>query len=132
MRLCKFLLDTSVLLLIFEGVDLRIKLQEDLDCDRVELYTLDVVVRELESLASGRSVKKAPPAKYALNYVRNYVTVLNTDRKGISGDESILKYVANNPDYIVVTLDERLRELLKAAEVRVVAWWSSKRRFTIA
>lgn len=132
MRLCKFLLDTSVLLLIFEGVDLKIKLREDLDCDKVELHTLDVMVGELESLALSRSVKRAPPARYALNYVRDYVTVLKTDGGGASGDESILKYVASNPDYIVVTLDERLRKLLKVAGVRVATWWSSKQRFTIA
>ncbi|MEM0014179.1 MAG: hypothetical protein QXS42_02185 [Zestosphaera sp.] len=132
MRLCKFLLDTSTLLLVSEGVDLSTKLQEDLDCDRVELYTLDAVVRELESLASSRSVRKAPPARHALNYVRERVAVLKAGEGEASGDNSILKYAASNPEYIIVTLDERLRKLLKVAGVRVATWWFSKRRFTTA
>lgn len=132
MRLCKVLLDTSALLLVSEGIDLNIKLREDLDCDKIELYTLDVVVRELKSLASSKSVRKAPPARHALEYVASHVLIIDTGTNDVSGDRALLNYVSVNPDYIVVTLDKKLRKLLKLAGFRVVTWWSSKRRFSIA
>ena len=132
MRVCKFLLDTSALLLTSEGLDLGIKIGEDLDCDKVELYTLSNVIRELESLASSRSLKKAPPARHALNYVKEHVSILTVDDPSALGDEAIIKHAVNNPDFIVVTLDRRLRELLKSAGVRAATWWFSKRRFSIA
>ncbi|MGC8975045.1 MAG: hypothetical protein ACP5KB_02470 [Thermoprotei archaeon] len=132
MRLCKVLLDTSALLLVSEGIDLDIKLREDLDCDKVEMYTLDVVVRELKSLASSKSVRKAPPARHALEYVASHVLIVDTGINDVSGDKALLSYVSANPDYIVVTLDKKLRKLLKLAGFRVVTWWSSRRRFSIA
>mgnify|MGYP000219628371 CR=1 FL=1 len=132
MRLCKLLLDTSALLLVSEGVDLDIKLREDLDCDRVELYTLDVVVSELRNLASSKSVKKAPPAKHALEYVTKHVMVVKTGIDEGLGDRALISYASANPDYIVVTLDKKLRKLLKLMGVKVVTWWSSRCRFSIA
>ncbi len=132
MRLCKLLLDTSALLLVSEGVDLDIKLREDLDCDRVELYTLDVVVSELRNLASSKSVKKAPPAKHALEYVAKHVMVVKTGVDEGLGDRALISYASANPDYIVVTLDKKLRKLLKLMGVKVVTWWFSRCRFSIA
>ncbi|MEO3993459.1 MAG: hypothetical protein QN229_04035 [Desulfurococcaceae archaeon TW002] len=132
MRLCKLLLDTSALLLVGEGVDLEIKLREDLDCDRVELYTLDTIVSELRDLASSRSVKKAPPAKHALDFVTNRVIVVSTGTTNLSGDKALLTYASLNPEYIVVTLDRKFRKSLKLVGVKVATWWSSKRRFSIA
>lgn len=133
MRLCKVLLDTNtLLLLVTEGIDLAIKLREDLDCDKIELYTLDVIVEELKSLASSRSVRKAPSARHALEYVAKHVAVLSTEGSETLGDKALLSYVSSNPDYIVVTLDKRLRKLLKLVGCRVATWWSSRRRFSIA
>lgn len=132
MRLCKLLLDTSTLLLVSEGIDLEFKLREDLDCDKIELYTLDVIVGELRSLALSKSVKKAPPAKYALEYLASHVTVLSTGSSEAFGDKALLNYVTSNPDYIIVTLDKKLRKLLKLAGFKVATWWSSRRRFSIA
>lgn len=131
-RLCKLLLDTSALLLVGEGVDLEVKLREDLDCDKVEIYTLDTIVSELRSLASSRSVKKAPPAKHALDFVASRVIVVSAGASGVSGDKALLTYASSNPEYIVVTLDRKLRKLLKLVGVKVATWWSSKRRFSIA
>lgn len=132
MRLCKILLDTSTLLLVSEGVDLEIKLREDLDCDKIELYTLDVVVSELRSLASSKSVRRAPPAKHALEYVAKHVKVVNTGSGEFSGDKALLDYVPVNPEYVVVTLDKKLRKLMKLAGFKVATWWYSRRRFSIA
>lgn len=132
MRLCKILLDTSTLLLVSEGVDLEIKLREDLDCDKIELYTLDVVVSELRSLASSKSVRRAPPAKHALEYVAKHVKVVSTGSSESSGDKALLNYVSANPEYVVVTLDKKLRKLMKLAGFKVATWWYSRRRFSIA
>lgn len=132
MRLCKILLDTSTLLLVGEGVDLEIELREDLDCDKIELYTLDVIVDELRSLASSRSVRRAPPAKHALEYVSKHVKVVSTGSSESSGDKALLDYVSANPEYVVVTLDKKLRKLLKVAGFKAATWWSSRRRFSIA
>lgn len=124
------LLDTSALLLLYEGVD-PLQAIEDLLQGRVEFYTLDAVVKELRSLAERVGSRKGRAARLALQHIvsSGAVKTIETGFAGLA-DEAIVKFASLHKDFIVVTLDEELRRRLKELGVRVLTWWFGRRRFS--
>jgi rRNA-processing protein FCF1 len=126
----KLLIDTNVFLLLYEGVDIFEELSRTIE-GNVELYTLDCVVDEIRKLASTRSGRRGMGARMLLNEkVLKKVKVLRTNFRECNADEAILRFVTENPEYIVVTLDSELRKRLKDKGVRVLTRWRSMGRFS--
>ncbi len=110
----KVLLDTSFLVKVVENkADLQAELMK---FGKPELLTLDLVVKELEILSSGRG-NDADNASVALDFVRKYVKVLAA-AKG-STDLTLLK-VAKEGDMTVCTLDRKLKDMLLKGRVKVL------------
>jgi len=134
MKICKVLLDTSAFLLVAEGIDLLDELNRVLECEGIELYTLQEVVKELRNIADSRASRKSPAATIALDYIfrKNKVKVIPSDVEFHTADKAIIDFTKANNDFIVVTLDRRLKKALKSMNVKVLTWWYSRRRFSRA
>ncbi len=128
MRELRVILDTSALLLSYEGVDVLEELSKELPV-RVEYFTLDTVVDELRALSKRRGSWRGRAAKFVLENIIGRIKVINTELKGLGTDESILEFIRRNPDYVVVTLDNELKERLRRCNVKVITWWHGKRKF---
>jgi len=125
---CKVLLDTSVLLLIYDGVD-PIEGIDDALSTKCDYYVPDIVLDELIKLASKNTGIKSKAARLALQYMRGKVKVMITNRKYRTADEFIKKYVTSDPSIIVATMDDELKRELKSRGIRVITWWFSRRKF---
>ncbi len=111
----KFLLDTNFLML--QGkfkVDIFSELEK---FGKVEAYTINLVVNELEKIAGGRG-KNAMHAKVAIWLIRKEgVKILHS--KGRHADPAIKRFAANGY-YAVCTQDKKLRDYLKKKKIPVV------------
>jgi len=125
---CKVLLDTSVLLLIYDGVD-PIEGIDDALSTKCDYYVPDIVLDELIKLASKNTGIKSKAARLALQYMSGKVKVMITNRKYRTADEFIKKYVTSDPSIIVATMDDELKRELKSRGIRVITWWFSRRKF---
>jgi len=125
---CKVLLDTSVLLLVYDGVD-PIESIDDALSTKCDYYVPDIVIDELIKLASKNIGIKSRAARLALQYMRGKVKVMITDKRYRTADEFIKKYVMSDPSIIVATTDDELKRELKSKGIRVITWWFSKRKF---
>ena len=117
----KIILDTNFLLIPGKfKLDIFSELQK---FGKPELYTLDLVIKELEKLSKGKG-KDAGNAKLALTLVkRNKVKVLRTKtrvpRHKINTDAEIER-IASEEDYVVCTLDGELIGKLKNENVQMI------------
>jgi len=125
----KILLDTSALLLFFEGVDVLDKLWHALQ-EPMEFYTLDTVIEELRELAKSPGSRRGRAARTVLTYVISKLKVIETHGKYQTADDAIVEFTKKHPEFIVVTLDEELRSRLKELNAKVLTWWASRKRFS--
>jgi len=125
----KVLLDTSVLLLFFEGIDVLDKLWYALQ-EPMEFYTLDKVVEELRELAKSPGSRRGRAARIVLTHVLSKLRILETNSKYRTADDAIVEFIRQHPEFIVVTLDEELRSRLKEINAKVLTWWMSRKRFS--
>ncbi len=134
MKFCKVLLDTSALLLATEGIDFLDELNKALECDKIELYTLQEVIEELKNIASSKASRKSPAATIALDYIlrSGKINVITSNVRFHTADEAIIDFTKLNKDFIVVTLDRKLRKTLKSMDVKVLTWWYCRRKFSRA
>lgn len=111
----KILLDTNFLLIPGKfKVDVFSELEK---FGRPELYTLDIVVKELEKISNGKG-KDAGNARVALSLLKkNKVKVLKTKNKNT---DSEIERIASEDDYIVCTQDKKLIKKLKAEGVKII------------
>jgi len=90
------------------------------DFGKVDLYTLDVVVRELERLALG-SGRDSRYAKVGLQLMKKEgVEIIRTGGNPHHTDALILEY-AKNGHYTVCTLDRALIKRLKKHKIPVIS-----------
>ncbi|NPA05036.1 MAG: 30S processome protein Utp24 [Crenarchaeota archaeon] len=109
-RLRYFVPDTSILLLIYEGVDVFTEVEELLET-RPVCILLTPVLRELERLASSaKPFRRRAAARLALQVVRRRCRVV--DYPGELADDAIVEYVRANPEAIAATADMGLRRRL--------------------
>ncbi len=112
----KFLLDTNFLLI--PGI-FRVDVFSELcKFGKPEMYTLDLVRKELETISKGTS-KDSMSARLALQLLgMKGVSILNTS--GGKTDEEIEK-LAKIDNFIVCTQDKKLIQTLKREKVKVVS-----------
>jgi len=122
---CLVVLDTSVLLMIYEGVDVIEKLDEALGA-RCEYYVTEGVIKELIRLSTIHQGRKGRAARLALEYLKGKVNVLYTREDFPVADEEIENVVMSIKGFIVATNDKELRRRLKRLGVRVVTWWEGR------
>ncbi len=126
---CRIILDTSVLMLVYEGIDV-IELIEDAMERKCEYYVPDKVLEELKHLAETSRGRRGAAARLALKYVQGRASPLNLGIDAPTADEAIKEFAASNPqEWIVATADHGMRRALKKAGVRVITWWPGKHRF---
>jgi rRNA-processing protein FCF1 len=112
----KIVLDTSVLLSIFE---LKIDLFEEIKkaCDfRYELFIVEGTLEELERLINGLLLSKRQAAVFAEKLLQaRHVKVLETENNGSVDDQLV-----DLDGYIVATADRELKRRLKAKGTRIL------------
>ena len=119
-RTARFLLDTNFLTLPGQfKVDIFDELRK---FGKDHLYTLDLVVRELQGLSHG-SNRDSASARLALHLVKERgVSVIHThDDAELDGTDTAIMNVAKKGHYTVCTQDRMLIHRLKAAGVPVVS-----------
>ena len=117
-RLVRFLLDANMLMIPGK---FKIDIFEQLEnFGKDELYTLDLVVKELEHVAKG-SGKDASYAKVALYLMRKHgVKVLST-KDGTEHTDRAIERFAKKKYYTVCTQDRELINRLKSENVSVIS-----------
>jgi rRNA-processing protein FCF1 len=111
----KFLLDTNFLLIPGR---FRVDVFREMEAfGKPELYTIDLVVKELERLAKGRG-RDSKSARLGLELIRKKeVEVL----KGCAGSADLeLERLASEQDFAVCTQDRALQERLRNEGVVVI------------
>ena len=125
----KVLLDTSAFLLIYEGVDIFDKLWDALK-EPIEFYTLDKVVEELKNLAKSRGSRRGRAANLVLTNVIHKVKIIGTGGNYATADDAIVDFVKQNPEFVVVKLDDDLKRRLRNEGAKVLTWWAGRHRFS--
>ncbi|MEM0505307.1 MAG: hypothetical protein QW267_02470 [Sulfolobales archaeon] len=130
---CKILFDSSVLLQVFEGIDVFELITNDVG--KCRYYILDNILNELSRMSLNSRGPKGRAARLALEYInRRGVEVINTNLHELSGDESIIEFLKARPDrgeFVVATNDDGLKRELLDLGVKVLTWWSSKFKYVI-
>jgi len=132
---CKVILDTSVLLQVYNGVDV-IELINDEALGRCQYYILDSVINELMKLLSDDRSKKRKAASTALKYITKHgVKVLTTNYSNLTADEALIRFFKEDAtarrSFTVATNDNELKEKLLAMGVKVLTWWASRFKFEL-
>ncbi|UCC91421.1 MAG: hypothetical protein JSV39_03870 [Candidatus Aenigmatarchaeota archaeon] len=111
----KALLDTNFLMIPGEfGTDVLSKL---LDLGYTEVFTLDLVIGELNKLAVGRD-RKSRNARIGLEFIRKgEIIVLKSEKE--KADDEILR-LAKTKEYIACTQDRELIKRIKKANLRFI------------
>ncbi len=112
----KALLDTNFLMIPGEfGVDI---LSELLNLGYTEIFTLDLVVGELNKLAVGRD-RKSRNARIGLEFIRKgEVVVLKAEEE--KADDEIFR-LAKTKEYVACTQDKGLIKRIKKAKLRFIS-----------
>ncbi len=123
----RVLLDTNILMLLAERVDVFSEIEELLET-KPEYYVLRQVIGELERIAREGSFRERKAAQLALRVIEKKCRVLDIDRpSGWSVDDLIL-YVAVKEGFIVATSDKELRRRLREKGVPDIYFRWEKRR----
>jgi len=103
-------LDTSILLLAYEGVPVLDEIEELLETKPECLVPIQVV-KELDKLQASTQLHKRNAARLALSIVKKYCRIV--EAKGDNADEAIIELVKNHSNLIPVTADNELRRKLR-------------------
>ncbi len=121
------ILDTSSLLITYEGIDIFSSIEELLNSKCYFLVPHTVIEELLRlSLKGGR---KSRAANLTLKLLRGKVFVYGLGRFRLADEEvkELSKLFKN--DLYVVTLDDELKKVLKGLGIKVITWWFSKYKF---
>jgi len=129
MRGTTVLLDTSVFLLLYEGVDIFERISDVL-LTKCRYVTLSSVVEELIRLSQVSHGRRGRAARLALSAIPKYVEVIDVVSRG-SADEDIVNYVSKHRDIYVATADRGLKERLMGMGIKVIFYRRSKRGFEV-
>ena len=102
--------DTSILLLLYDGVDVFSWVEHVLDTVP-ECIVPSTVIRELEKLASSKRLHKRRAARLALQAVERKCRVL--DVKENSVDDALVAIALRDCEAIIATADNELRRRLR-------------------
>ncbi len=127
-RLKRAVLDTSVLMLAYEGVDVIGEIERVLE-SKPELVVTSRVVEELQRLASSQSTRKRRAARLALQLVERYCKVVSA--KGETADDTIIDYVVRDREAIVVTADRELRRRLRELGIPHIYYKEERKGFKL-
>jgi len=123
------LLDTSALLLFYEGINVFEELEKALETNLC-FMTIDAVINELKKLSKSYYGRKRLAARMVLDKVINKLEIKSTRHTNIHADKAIVMYALEHPSIIIVTLDKKLGKELKRRGIRVLTWWSGRHRFS--
>ncbi len=130
---CRILLDTSVLLMLYDGIDVIEEIEDSLSI-KCEFYVPTAVVNELLKLKDQRSGWRSRAAAIALQYIKGKVKVMEhpPGKKYSTADEVIVDIAkVRGEEFIYATVDKELKEKLRELEVPVLTWWLGRRKFVI-
>jgi len=102
--------DTSVLLLLYEGVPVFEEAAELL-LSNPDCVVPKQVVEELERLAAASGLHRRKAARLALMAVQRYCEVRKID--GDTADDALIALATMDPELIVATADRELRRRLR-------------------
>jgi rRNA-processing protein FCF1 len=120
----KILFDANALMMPAQfSIDLFDELRQLIGA--FEPLVLDVVVRELAGISSGKG-RDAAAARYGLEIVKKCTKVLFEDPSVCSVDQQIVNY-AKKHGCIVVTNDRHLRQILISQRIGVISMRKQKR-----
>ena len=112
-RIKYVLLDASILMLAYEGVDVFREIERVLD-SKPKCLVLKSTLEELERLAAKAKPKRRMAARFALELVKRYCEVVDySPRKGEDPDTLFLRFVLEHGDVMPVTADNELRRRLR-------------------
>jgi len=118
-KTARFLLDTNFLVLPGQfKVDIFDELRK---FGKDHLYTLDLVVRELQQLSHGSS-RDSASARLALHLVKDRgISIIHTHEDAdLDGTDNAIRNAARKGHYTVCTQDQELARLLKEDGVPVI------------
>lgn len=107
----RVILDTSILLLLYDGVDVFGDIRSVLEANP-ECIVPRHVVNELEKLISSKSIHKRKAAQLALSIVEKQCRIVDVESVDKT-DDAIIKLVLSDRDSIVATADNELRRRLR-------------------
>jgi len=107
----RVILDTSILLLLYEGVRVFDDIEEVLEA-HPECVVPRHVINELEKLADSKRAHKRKAARLALDVVAKRCRVVDV-REAENTDDAIIKLALIDADAIVATADNELRRRLR-------------------
>lgn len=110
-RRVRVVLDTNFIMLIAENPDVLNQIEDKLLL-KPEYVVLKQVLEELISLAQSKGVNTARKAKFALEIVNRFCTIVDYVNEIKDADEAIIKYALENKA-IVATNDRELRRKLR-------------------
>ncbi len=112
-RRVKVLLDTNMLLLLADGIDIFTQIEDVLET-KPEYIIIQPVLDELEKLIHNPSPKIRKKARFALEIAKEKCKIINYDYpKNKRVDDLIVKYALEN-SVIVATNDRELRKKLRS------------------
>ncbi len=124
-RLRRAAYDTSVLLLLYEGVRVFEDVEEALEA-KPECIVPEQVVEELKRLAAGGNLRQRRAARLALAVLEKHgCRVVRVDAR--TADEALLRLALEDPGVIVVTADNELRRRLRELGIANVYYRASRR-----
>ena len=121
-------LDTNMLMLLHQGVDVIGALEEALNT-KPRYVVPDLVVEELERIAERGSPKERRAARFAMSVIERLgLDVVRVERRpGESVDDALARY-AKEHGYIVATSDRELRRKLRRMGVLDAYYRESENR----
>jgi len=130
---CRVILDTSVLLMVYEGVDVIEEIENSLGI-KCEFLIPSAVISELVRLRNQKTGWKGRASAVALQYIEGkaseYKVPLSMNYR--TADDAIVDIAKNFRDkFIYATVDKELKQRLRGLNVPILTWWFGKRKFTI-
>lgn len=123
------ILDTSSLLITYEGIDVFTGIEEVLGsrCFFIVPYT---VIEELFKL-SLRVGRRSKAANLVLKLLRGRVFIYGHRKFRLADEEIVSISTYFRDEAYVVTIDDELKKKLKKLGIKVITWWFSKEKFVV-
>lgn len=110
----KIIIDTNMLLLLADGINVFEQIEEKLSI-KPEYIVLKPILEELEKLANSNKLSIRRKASFVLRILKNYCKIIDVDEelsREKNVDDIILKY-AEKHQAVVATNDKDLRRKLR-------------------
>ncbi len=123
-RLRRVVYDTSILMLLYDGVDVFESAAEAL-ATKPECVILKPTLEELEKLAESKSIRKRRAARLALTEIEKRKCRI-VEAEG-PADDAIVRYVVGDCEAVVATADRELRRRLREKGIPHLFYKSDRR-----